>query len=160
MRDDASEPIYRVLAKLPTGLVIDLDVHRAEYADKYVKAHQVYVLVEKHVQAPEDELDGGGGDVTRSSTPSSIVSSATRTRERTKTRYSCLLRKVESLLPDYKLRRANEKKKETVRASSRTGEEETGAPSSGRRGRRPPSFKTVAHLAASRKTKSRNTSAK
>lgn len=148
--------LNHLMALLPTGLVVDLDAHKTEYAEKYLKTHETYILVEK--QTPEEDLlipEFGSltGDLARTPSPAPSVRSA-RSQTSDKVKYVALLENVQELLPEYRLRRANEKKKETgSRPMSRTSEEDSpGNTASARaKSRGHKSIKTVAHAVSAKR---------
>ena len=137
----------------PSGLVIDLDAHKFEYADTYLTTHQRYVLVEKLV--PEDDLlasdfGSSSADLARSPSPALSVRSV-RSQPAEKAKYTVLLENAQELLPDYRLRHANERKKgQGSRPLSHASEEDTPS-SSGRTKSRHRTMKTVAHAISAKK---------
>ena len=131
--------------------MIDLDAHKTEYADKYLKTHETYVLVEKQV-LEEDLLNSEFGSSTadlalvRTPSPAQSIRS---TRSQEKPKYNVLLDNIRELLPDYRVRRSNEKRKDaSSRPTSRVSDEDGSGRGKSRGGR---TMKSVAHAISARK---------
>ena len=97
------EPFCRYICII-SGLVKDLDVHKYDYATKFLSSHGTYILVEKQLVPQEDS---GNAETDSTSTP--LPPQYT---------YVPLLDKYDELFPNYKLHVSHvEKKKHRSRSS-------------------------------------------
>ena len=94
-----------------SGLVKDLDVHRYDYATKFLSSHGTYILVEKQLVQQEDS---GNTETDSTSTPIPPQYN-----------YIPLLEKYDELFPNYKLHVSQVERKKhrskSVKAQSPAG---------------------------------------
>ena len=83
------------------GMVKELDVHKNEYATKFLISHSTYILVQKEILADESSTDGN-------STPTPHF------------QYVPLLEKYAELFPSYKLHVQEVEKKKPRRTTSKS----------------------------------------
>ena len=81
-----------------SGLVKDLDVHKYDYATKFLSSHGTYILVEKQLVQQEDS---GNTETDSTSTPIPPQYN-----------YIPLLEKYDELFPNYKLHAITSREKE------------------------------------------------